>query len=363
MSATTDVYSYDIADGLIRFLIRFLSNRSGSRMEGGGTSVAVVGATGAVGVEMIKLLEASAMPIRSLRLLASANSAGKHMSFRGNDIEVEELTEESFAGVQIVLFSAGAEQSAHYAPIAVKAGALVVDNSSHFRMHPNVPLVVPSINGAAIREAKIGIVANPNCTTAVVLMALFPLHEEFRVKRVFASSYQAVSGSGQKAIEELRNQVSDESLSPVVYEHRIAFNVIAQIGEIEDSGYTKEEEKLMYEGRKILSCSEFRASVTCVRVPVYRAHSIAVSAEFEKPINLEKAKELLQSAAGLDFFDSELPQPLERAGKHNVCVGRVRRDCALDNGLAFFVVGDQLLRGAALNAVEIAEMMYEMKML
>jgi aspartate-semialdehyde dehydrogenase len=326
--------------------------------------VAIVGATGAVGIEMIKTLEKRAFPVGKLRLLASARSAGKTLQFRGAAVTVQELRDDSFAGVDVALFSAGGSISLKYAPLAVAAGAVVVDNSSAFRMDEHVPLVVPEINGADIPRHR-GIIANPNCTTAITLMALHPLHRAFGVKRVFASSYQAVSGTGAQAIEELRAQV--EALAagtPVeakVYPHQIAFNVLPHVDTFLESGYTREEMKMQFEGRRIMHHPEFKASVTCVRVPVYRAHSVAVSAEFEQPVSVEKAREVLGHAPGLDLVDEPIgnlyPLPLHCAGKDNCEVGRVRLDCAMDNGLAFWVAGDQLLKGAALNAVQIAELL------
>jgi len=237
-----------------------------------------------------------------------------------------------------------------------------VDNSSAFRMDPDVPLVVPEINAEDVKLHK-GIIANPNCTTAITLMALYPLHKAFGVKRLFASSYQAVSGTGAKAIEELERQVGQivkgEPATKEVYPHQIAFNVLPHVDSFLPSGYTKEEMKMENEGRKIMHHPGFRASVTCVRVPVYRSHSIAVSAEFEKPVSVEAAREVLKKAPGIDVVDEpekkEYPMPLHTSEKHNCSVGRLRMDCAMDNGLCFWVSGDQLLKGAALNAVQIAE--------
>jgi len=326
--------------------------------------VAVVGATGAVGVEMIKTLEKRGFPVSTLTLLASARSAERQLKFRGEAIPVRELTRDSFAGIDIALFSAGGGISKEFAPIAARAGSVVVDNSSAFRMDDSVPLVIPEINAGDVRGHK-GIIANPNCTTAVTLMALFPLHQAFQVKRIFASSYQAVSGTGAKAIEELRRQVAQivngQPVTKEVYPHQIAFNVLPHVDSFLPDGYTKEETKMQNEGRKIMHHPTFRASVTCVRVPVYRAHSVAVSAEFEKPVSPETAREVLKKAPGLDVVDkpekAEYPLPLYVAERDNCQVGRIRKDCALDNGLCFWVSGDQLLKGAALNAVQIAEVL------
>ena len=324
--------------------------------------VAVVGATGAVGVEMIKTLEKRDFPAGSVTLLASVRSAGRKLKFRKQEIIVKELAKDSFQGIDIALFSAGGGVSKEFAPLAARAGCVVIDNSSAFRMDDSVPLVIPEINGADVKWHK-GIIANPNCTTAITLMALYPLHRAFQVKRVFASSYQAVSGTGAKAIEELKRQVAQivngQTVTKEVYPHQIAFNVRPQVDSFVSDGYTKEEMKMQNEGRKIMHHATFRASVTCVRVPVYRAHSVAVSAEFEKPVTPEAAREVLQKAPGLDVVDkpekAEYPLPLYVAERDNCQVGRIRRDCALDNGLCFWVCGDQLLKGAALNAVQIAE--------
>ena len=324
--------------------------------------IAVVGATGAVGIEMIKTLEKRNFPVGKLTLLASARSVGKKLKFRGAEVTVTELTKDSFKGVDIALFSAGGSISKEFAPIAAKAGCVVVDNSSAFRMDPDVPLVVPEINASDVKKHK-GIIANPNCTTAITLMALYPLHQAFGVKRIFASSYQAVSGTGAQAIEELKRQVNEivsgKPATKAVYPHQIAFNVIPQVDSFLPSGYTKEEMKMENEGRKIMHHPAFRASVTCVRVPVYRSHSVAVSAEFEKPVSVEAARAVLKKAPGLDLVDEpankKYPMPLFTSEKDNCEAGRLRMDCALDNGLCFWVSGDQLLKGAALNAVQIAE--------
>ncbi len=324
--------------------------------------MAVVGATGAVGIEMIKTLEKRNFPVGKLTLLASARSVGKKLSFKGQEIAVQELRKDSFAGIDIALFSAGGSISKEFAPIAAAAGCVVVDNSSAFRMDDQVPLVVPEINPEDIRRHK-GIIANPNCTTAITLMALYPLHKAFGCRRIFASSYQAVSGTGAKAIAELKNQVDQivqkKPVTREVYPHQIAFNVLPHVDSFLPTGYTKEEMKMENEGRKIMHHPSFRASVTCVRVPVYRAHSIAVTAEFEKPVTVETAREVLRRAPGLDVVDepakAQYPLPLYQAEQYNCAVGRLRKDCALDNGLCFWISGDQLLKGAALNAVQIAE--------
>lgn len=299
-----------------------------------------------------------------LRLLSSGRSAGKRVKFRNTDFAVEELSQDSFQGVDLAFFSAGGEISRRYVPHARAAGAIVIDNSSVFRMDPDVPLVIPEINGDDVRQHS-GLIANPNCTTAVTLMALYPLHRAFGVRRVVAASYQAVSGSGARAIDELRSQVeataTKQTPTVQVYPHQIAFNVLPHVDSFLPSGYTKEEMKMQNEGQRIMHLPQFRASVTCVRVPVYRAHSVAVSAEFERTVSLAEAHEALAKAPGLELVDepqkNSYPMPLFTAGKDNCEVGRVRLDCALHNGLSFWVSGDQLLKGAALNAVQIAELL------
>ena len=336
--------------------------------------IAVVGATGAVGSEFLRVLERRSFPVASLRALSSARSAGKQVRFHDEPIAIEELNDRSFEKIDIALFSAGGEIARRYAPIARAAGAIVIDNSSAFRMDPDVPLVIPEINGEDARAHR-GLIANPNCTATIALLAIYPLHRAFGVRRVFASSYQAVSGSGARAIHELKEQVEAAALAtgspsggeqnrqpvPQVYPYPIAFNVLPHVDLFLENGYTKEEMKLQNEGRKIMHLPEFRASVTCVRVPVYRAHSIAVSAEFDQKVSVEQAREVLAKAPGLELTDepqkNRYPTPLSVAGKDNCEVGRVRLDCALENGLAFWVCGDQLLKGAALNAVQIAELL------
>jgi aspartate-semialdehyde dehydrogenase len=327
-----------------------------------GFHVAIVGATGAVGAELIQLLEQREFPLRGLKLLASPKSAGKTVKFKGEEMPVEALSKDSFRSVDIALFSAGAGTSREYAQHAVNAGAVVIDNSSAFRMEMDVPLVIPEINPADIQKHR-GIIANPNCTTIIALMALYPLHQAFRVKRVIAASYQAVSGAGARAIRELSIQsksfFSGESVTPEIFPHTIAFNVLPQVDAFLENGYTKEELKFVNESRKIMHHPTLRASITCVRVPVFRAHSIAVHAEFKEPVSVERARDVLAKFQGLELVDDpsskKYPMPLLAAGRNNCQVGRIRSDSALDNGLAFWVCGDQLLKGAALNALQIAE--------
>jgi aspartate-semialdehyde dehydrogenase len=326
--------------------------------------IAIVGATGVVGAELLRVLERRNFPVAGLRAISSARSTGKSIRFHDELIPVQELVEQSFDKIDIAFFSAGGKVSREFVPVARRAGAIVIDNSSVFRMDSDVPLVIPEINAADAYNHS-GVIANPNCTTAIALMAIYPLHRAFGVRRVFAASYQAVSGSGARAIDELREQVKnalqDRQLTAQIYPHPIAFNLLPHVDSFLESGYTKEEMKMQNEGRKIMHLPEFQASVTCVRVPVYRAHSVAISAEFEQPISLERAREVLAKAPGLELVDepenNRYPMPITVAEKDNCQVGRVRVDCAFDNGLSFWVSGDQLLKGAALNAVQIAELL------
>ena len=328
--------------------------------------VAIAGATGAVGAEMLRCLEQRGFPVGTLTLLASARSAGKTLKFKGEDIVVKELTPDSFAGVDMALFSAGGGISEEFAKHAVDAGAVVIDNSSAFRMDENVPLVVPEVNPDAAKNHQ-GIIANPNCTTIVTLMGLAPLHREWGVKNVVASSYQAVSGSGAQGIVELENQVkaiaNGDAIECDVYPAQIAFNVIPQVDAFTENGYTKEEMKMENEGRKILGAPGFRASVTCVRVPVYRSHSIAVTAQFESAPDVARARELISAADGVAVVDDpaamKFPTPLDTTDKDDCLVGRIRKDIVLENALSFWVVGDQVRKGAALNAVQVAELLVE----
>ena len=337
-------------------------------MSGQPKHIAVAGATGAVGIEILKCLEQRDFPVGELTLLASARSAGKTLPFRGEQITVKELTPESFAGVDVALFSAGGGISKEFAPHAVEAGAVVVDNSSAFRLDEGVPLVVPEVNPDDAKSHN-GIIANPNCTTIVTLMALNPMHQAFGgVKSIIASSYQAVSGSGAQGIAELEAQVSalakGEPLPERnVYPRQIAFNVIPQVDVFTDNGYTKEEMKLHHEGRKILHAPDLKASVTCVRVPVYRSHAVAVTAVFNDKPSVEAAREAIHAAAGVRVVDDitaeqpEFPCPLDCTDGDDCLVGRIREDLVLDNALTFWVVGDQVRKGAALNAVQIAELL------
>lgn len=337
-------------------------------MKSEGYNVAIVGATGAVGEEMIDILTERDFPVKELRPLASERSAGKKIKFGGESVEVQKLDENSFSGIDIALFSAGGGRSREFAPIAVEAGAVVIDNSSAFRMDDDVPLVVPEINPEAIEGyRKKGIIANPNCTTAVTIMALKPLHDIGKIKRVVAASYQAVSGAGAQAIEELRAQTlawaNNESMEVNTFPHQIAFNLLPHIDSFMENGYTKEEMKLHNETRKILSDDTIALTATTVRVPVFRAHSVAVNIETEKKISITEAKEALDSFPGVRVVDEpqslKYPMPIDASGKDDCMVGRIREDFTVPAGLSFWVVGDQLRKGAALNAVQIAELLAE----
>jgi len=327
--------------------------------------VAIVGATGAVGVEMLLCLEQRSFPLGKLTLLASARSAGREMDFRGEKITVQELTHDSFKGIDIALFSAGGGISLEYGPSAAAAGAVVIDNSSAFRMDSDVPLVVPEINPDAAKNRPRGIIANPNCTTIISLMALKPLHDAFGLKSVIASSYQAVSGSGAQGILELEEQVRaitlGEAFTPKVYPRQIAFNVIPQVDSFTDNGYTKEELKMLNESRKILDLPELKVSCTCVRVPVYRSHSVSITAAFEKPVDADAARAAYAGKVGVKVVDDPsnkiFPVPLDTTGTDDCLVGRIRKNIVLDNALDIWVVGDQVRKGAALNAVQIAEIL------
>ncbi|MDE2179863.1 MAG: aspartate-semialdehyde dehydrogenase [candidate division NC10 bacterium] len=331
-------------------------------------TVAVVGATGAVGETMLRLLEERNFPVRRLKLLASERSAETSLTFRGEEIKVERLGDSSFQGIDIALFSAGATRSHEFAPAAVKAGAVVIDNSSAFRMEPDIPLVVPEINPEALAgyQAR-GIIANPNCTTIVMLMPLKPLHDYGRVRRVIASSYQAVSGAGAKGIEELRRQTlawaEGKPITISAFPKQIAFNVIPHIDAFQPNGYTKEELKLVFETRKILGDESIGVSPTTVRVPVFTAHSVSMNVETERKIGVDKAKELLSQMPGLVVIDEpeadRYPMPLFAAGKDDCFVGRIREDLSNDHALNLWVVGDQLRKGAALNAIQIAELLVD----
>ncbi len=331
-----------------------------------GFNVAVAGATGAVGVEMIKTLEKRNFPVRNLKLLASSRSAGKTARFKGEDIVIEEMTEKSFQGVDIALFSAGGDISKQFRKAVVDAGAVMIDNSSAFRMEPDVPLIVPEVNPEDIKLHK-GVIANPNCTTAIMLVAVAPLHRAKGLKRIVAATYQAASGAGAKGMDELlvqtRQVLDNQPVAPKAFAHRLAFNLIPHIDVFNDNGYTKEELKMLNESRKMLHLPDLLVSCTCVRIPVLRAHSEALNLEFENDITPEEAREILSTAPGVRLVDDpaakRYPMPLDATEEYDVLVGRIRQDISRRDkrGLDIFVSGDQVLKGAALNAVQIAELL------
>jgi len=329
-------------------------------------NVAIVGATGAVGREFIGCIESRGIEVKSLKLLASARSAGKTAPFRGKDLTIEELTDDSFKGVDIALFSAGSGISKHYAPLAVKAGAVVVDNSSAFRMDLDVPLVVPEINARRIADHK-GIIANPNCSAITALVPLWPIHQRNPIKRLIISTYQAASGAGAAAMQELvdstRAYLDGKSFTPKVMPHPYAFNVFNHNTAIDPkTGYNDEETKVIREAKKILEDDTIAIGVTCVRVPVLRAHSEAITFECENPISEDEVRAILSAAPGVKIVDDRVgnyfPMPIDASGQGNVLVGRIRKDLSDPSGksIAIFVAADQLLKGAALNAVQIAEL-------
>jgi len=327
-----------------------------------GYDVAIVGATGLVGQEFIKVLVQRGFPMNSIRLLASDRSAGKKLFVNHQEIEVKETVPEAFKGVNIALFSAGAEISRYFSPIAAQSGAVVIDNSSAFRMVPAVPLVVPEVNPEDIKLHK-GIIANPNCSTIQMVVAIYPLHKVNPIKRIIVDTYQAVSGTGLAAVEELTTQsrqvLEGQNTAPHVYPHQIAFNVLPEIDVFLDNGYTKEEWKMVEETRKIMHASSIDISATCVRVPVFTGHSASIHLKFSQPMSPEEAHLILAKAPGVRVLDdpaiSLYPQPWSVVGTDEVFVGRVRRDASDSNGLVMWVVADNLRKGAALNAVQIAE--------
>jgi aspartate-semialdehyde dehydrogenase len=329
--------------------------------------VAIAGVTGAVGAEFIATMDRRGFPVRKLKALASARSAGKTLSFRGETVVIEELTERSFEGVDIALFSAGGSTSRKFSPSAVKAGAVVIDNSSAFRMDPNVPLVIPEINGNRIREHK-GIIAVPNCSAITALMPLWPIHKVNRIKRVIISTYQAASGGGAAAMQELvestRASLNGQAFAPTVLPHPCAFNLFSHNTPIDpETGYNEEESKVIKETRKIFEDERIAVGVTCVRVPVLRAHSEAITFECENPISENDVRAILSRAPGVSIVDDRVrnyfPMPIDASGQDDVLVGRIRRDLSDASGhsIAMFVSADQLLKGAALNAIQIAELL------
>lgn len=327
-------------------------------------TVAVVGATGAVGAEMIKCLEKSSIDIGELRVFASERSAGRTVKFRDGEVTIAALSEDAFDGVDVALFASESDISKKYGAIAARAGAVVVDNSSAFRMDPDYPLVVPEVNGDLV-SPETRIIANPNCVAAIMVVALWPLHQAAGVKRVIASTYQSASGAGAAAMKELedstRAYLDGESYEPSVLPHPYAFNLFSHNASVGPDGYNGEESKVIAELRKIMGMPELRVGVTCVRVPVLRAHSMAMTVELDKKLTPEEAREILSKAPGLKIVDdrqkNHFPMPVESSGIYDVLVGRIREDLSDPSGqtLSLFISGDQLLKGAALNAVQIAE--------
>jgi aspartate-semialdehyde dehydrogenase len=325
-------------------------------------TIAVVGATGAVGVEILRVLERRNFPVAGLKLLASKRSVGKTLEFKGKPYKVEELTAAAFKGVDIAFFSAGAGRSREFAPAAKAAGAVVIDNSSAFRMDPNVPLVVPEVNPGDLRWHK-GLIANPNCTAMILAVAIWPIHQAVGIRRVIVSTYQSASGAGAAAMRELEDQAREyaggKAITKSVFPHQIAFNVFSHNTKMADNGYNEEENKVVEETRKIFHEPELAIVPTCIRVPVLRAHAESIVLELAAPMSPEEARALLARSAGIKIVDdpvaNHFPMPLEASGDLDVHVGRIRRDVSNPNGLALFVAGDQLLKGAAWNAVQIAE--------
>ena len=327
-------------------------------------NIAVVGATGIVGVEMLKTLEKRNFPVKNLKILASHRSVGRKMIFKGATYIAEELKSDSFKGMDIALFSAGASCSQEFAHIAVKDGAIVIDNSSAFRMDPDVPLVVPEVNSEDIKKHR-GIIANPNCSTIIMVVTVYPLHKAKGIKRIIASTYQAGSGAGAQAMIEMEEQtkgiLAGEKTVPAIFPHQIAFNLFPHIDVFIDNGYTREEMKMLDEGRKIMHIPDLMVNCTCVRIPVYRAHSESLLLEFENEITPEEAREILSNAPGVKIIDNInqklYPMPIAASGKDEVLVGRIRQDISRDDkrGLNIFISGDQILKGAALNAIQIVE--------
>ncbi|MEO1768358.1 MULTISPECIES: aspartate-semialdehyde dehydrogenase [Enterococcus] len=340
-------------------------------------NVAVVGASGAVGTQMIKMLEETSMPLGEVKFLASFRSAGKELTFKGETKIIEELVPESFEGVDLALFSAGGGISAKFAPEAVKRGAVVVDNTSHFRMDKEVPLIVPEVNPEALRDHK-GIIANPNCSTIQMMVALEPVRQAFGLKRIIVSTYQAVSGAGNQAMEELKNQtqafLNDEPMTAEILpcggdkkHYPLAFNALPQIDVFAEEGYTYEEWKMVNETKKIMSDDSIQVSATCVRIPVLSGHSESIYVETEKPATVKEIQEVIANAAGAVVEDDPsqqiYPQALNSVGKKETFVGRIRKDLDVETGVHMWVVSDNLLKGAAWNSVQIAEKMVEMDLL
>ena len=325
-------------------------------------NVCIVGATGAVGREMLKVLEQRKFPVAGIKLYASERSKGLRLPFKGEQLAVEPLTKNSFKGMDLALFSAGASRSEEFAPMAVKEGCIVVDNSSAFRMKPEIPLIVPEVNLHAMKRHR-GLIANPNCSTIQLVLVLKPIHDAVGISRVIVSTYQSVSGAGGKALEELRAQsravLEGKPVKAERFVHQIAFNVLPHIDVFFEDGYTKEEKKVIAETRKIMEDDSIRVTATCARVPVFYAHSESVTIETKKKLSVKEAQQILAKAKGIRLVDdpknNRYPMPVEVAGEDDVFVGRVREDQSCDRGLNLWIVGDNLRKGAALNAVQIAE--------
>jgi aspartate-semialdehyde dehydrogenase len=326
--------------------------------------IAILGATGAVGTELVKLLEERDFPIAELKLLASPRSVGQTLSFRGEALAIEALSEKSFENIDIVLASAGGSLSKAWLPKAVEAGAVAIDNSSAFRMNPEVPLVVPEVNPEAAHNHQ-GIIANPNCTTILMAVAIWPLHQVQPIRRIVAATYQSASGAGAKAMEELKIQaraiLDGKEPFPEVLPYPLAFNLFPHNSPLTESGYCEEELKMVNETRKIFAAPELRITATCVRVPVLRAHSEAINLEFDAPFQVETARQILSHAPGVQLLENwqtnYFPMPMEATGRDEVLVGRIRQDLSQTNGLELWLCGDQIRKGAALNAVQIAELL------
>lgn len=333
-------------------------------MAGNGYQVAVVGASGAVGREMLSVLAERDFPVKSLRLLASERSEGTKLEFKNEKIAVEKLKEDSFRGIQVALFSAGGAVSKEFAPLAVKAGAVVIDNTSYFRMEPDVPLVVPEVNPEAVKVHK-GIISNPNCSTIQMVVVLKPIHDAAKIKRVVVATYQSTSGAGKKAMDELFNQTvaifNHKEIKKEVFPHQIAFNCLPHIDVFLENGYTREEMKMINETKKIMGDPTIAVTATCVRVPVFCGHSEAVNLETERKITAKEVRDLLSVAPGVEVRDDPAnnvyPLAIEAAGKDSTFVGRIREDPSIENGIDLWIVSDNLRKGAALNAVQIAELM------
>jgi aspartate-semialdehyde dehydrogenase len=325
-------------------------------------NIAIVGATGAVGVEILRVLERRNFPVASLKLLASARSTGKTLEFKGRPYRVEELKANAFKGCDIAFFSAGATRSREFIPAAKAAGCVVIDNSSAFRMDPNTPLVVPEVNPQDLKKHN-GVIANPNCTAAILAVAVYPIHKAVGIKRIIVSTYQSASGAGAAAMRELEDQTREyaagQKIKKMVFPHQIAFNVFSHNTKVAENGYNEEENKVVEETRKMFHAPDLPIQPTCIRVPVLRAHSEAITLELDRPLSPAEARKILDKAPGVKVVDdpagNHFPMPLEASGDLDVHVGRIRKDLSNPNGLVLFAAGDQLLKGAAWNAVQIAE--------